>query len=62
MREFVEDTGVDQLQHVDDPSTELWDRFGVTQQRTYAYIDDDGSFRLAAYGSLIEDVQALIDS
>lgn len=60
MRAFVSEQGVGGLQHVDDPNTELWSRFGVTQQRTYVFINDDGSFRLSGYGSLIEDVEGLI--
>ncbi len=60
MRAFVADQGVDSFQHVDDQSAELWNRFGVTEQRTYAFINDDGSFRLSGYGSLIEDVEGLI--
>ena len=59
-RAFVNETSTGGFQHVDDQTQELWDRFGVTQQRTYVYIDDDGSFELTGYGSLIEDVQTLI--
>ena len=60
MREFVEQQGVGGFPHVDDQTAELWTRFGVTQQRTYVYINDDGTFEQANYGSHIEDVQALI--
>ena len=59
-REFVNATGVGAFPHVDDQSQELWDRFGVTQQRTYVLIDDDGSFRLTGYGNLPSDVEDLI--
>ena len=38
----------------------IWERFGVSEQRTYVYIDDDGSWRTAGYGSLASDVEALI--
>ena len=60
MRAFVEEQGVSSFQHVDDQTAELWLRFGVTQQRTYVYIHDDGTFRQAGYGSLLQDVEALI--
>ena len=60
MREFVNEQGVGAIQHVDDQSAELWTRFGVTQQRTYVFIDDDGSFRLSGYGNLPGDVEELI--
>ena len=59
-REFVESTGTGAFQHVDDQSQELWNRFGVTRQRTYVYINDDGTFEQAAYGTLFEDIEALL--
>ena len=48
------------MQHVDDPAQELWTRFGVTNQSTYVYINDDGTTRTTGYGNLRGDVQALI--
>ena len=62
MRAFVNAQGVGAFQHVDDPSAELWTRFGVSQQRTYIYINDDGTVTQTGYGSLREDVQTLINS
>lgn len=61
-REFVASTGSGSIQHVDDETQELWTRFGVVMQRTYVYLNDDGSFELSGYGSLLEDVQSLIAS
>ncbi|MEM9203364.1 MAG: hypothetical protein AAGC53_17075 [Actinomycetota bacterium] len=60
MRDFVASTGTDALAHIPDEDGVIWDRFGVTQQRTYVYIDDDGSWRTAGYGSLANDVADLI--
>ncbi len=40
----------------------VWEHFGVRQQRTYVYLNDDGTFEQAPYGNLREDVQALIAS
>ncbi len=60
MREFVADTSTDGLIHVPDVDGEIWTRFGVTQQRTYVFIDDDGTWRTSGYGSLQEDVEGLI--
>lgn len=57
---FIERTGVESFPHIDDNGGEIWDRFGVTQQRTYAFVNDDGSFRLSGYGSLRQDVEGLI--
>ncbi len=60
MQEFVVDTGSDGLTHIPDPDSNIWVRFGVTQQRTYVYINDDGSWRTSGYGSLEDDVRDLI--
>ncbi len=59
---FVEENDVDGLPHILDESGALWDAFGVTQQRTYIYVNDDGSTRVATYGQLEADVQELIAS
>ena len=58
--EFIESTGTDVLSHIPDEDGVIWDRFGVTQQRTYAYVNDDGTFELAGYGNLAADVEELI--
>jgi hypothetical protein len=60
MRSFVADTATDGLTHVPDEDGEIWTRFGVTAQRTYVYINDDGTWRTSGYGSLQSDVEALI--
>lgn len=60
MRGFVDETGTDSLAHIPDVDGVIWERFGVSQQRTYVFIDDDGSWRTAGYGSLAEDVESLI--
>ena len=62
MERFVAETGVDHFPHIPDPERVLWDRFGVRRQRTYVFIDDDGSVRTAGYGRLAADVEALIAS
>lgn len=61
MLDFIERTGVNAFPHIDDNGGEIWARFGVSQQRTYAYVNDDGTFRLSGYGSLEQDVVDLID-
>ncbi len=60
MIQFVEGTGSDALTHVPDEDGEIWTRFGVMQQRTYVFINDDGAWRTSGYGSLQEDVEGLI--
>ena len=62
MRDFVASTGTDGLIHIPDEEGVIWERFGVNEQRTYVFIDDDGSWRTAGYGSLASDVEALIAS
>lgn len=60
MAGFVDETGTSGIPHIPDVDGVIWERFGVSQQRTYVFIDDDGSWRTAGYGSLADDVQALI--
>lgn len=60
MREFVTERGVDTFEHIPDVDGEIWKRFGVTEHRIYVLIDDDGSIETTGYGSLADDVQALI--
>ena len=62
MQRFLNETGAGTFAHIPDEDGDLWARFEITQQRTYVYIDDDGSWRTADYGSLREDVEALIES
>ncbi|MEM7092406.1 MAG: hypothetical protein AAF567_05355 [Actinomycetota bacterium] len=60
MLEFVADTGVDGVTHIPDPEGVLWDRFGVTRQRTYVFVNDDGTTETLGYGSLQADVEDLL--
>ncbi len=60
INEFVDDTGTDLIEHIPDESGDLWRRFGVIEQRTYVLVNDDGTTRTTGYGSLEQDVQALI--
>ncbi len=60
MEQFVSDTGSDVVPHIPDPDGELWERFGVSEHRTYVLIDEDGTARTGAYGDLPDDVADLI--
>ncbi|MEM7273092.1 MAG: hypothetical protein AAF547_08445 [Actinomycetota bacterium] len=62
MGQFVAQTGVTGFPHIPDGDGVLWERFGVTEQRTYVFINDDGTARVGGYGQLAEDVEALIAS
>lgn len=59
---FVESTGTTDFDHVSDADGEIWERFGVTQQRTYIYINDDGTWEQGSYGTLGQRVEELIAS
>ncbi len=60
MAAFVDDTGTGLIPHIPDPDGVLWDRFGVTQQRTYVFLNDDGTSRVGTYGNLPGDVEELV--
>ncbi len=59
MRSFIADTGTDEFPHILDGG-EIWQQFGVSEQRTYVYVNDDGEWRTSGYGSLASDVEGLI--
>ena len=60
MQRFVTETGTDGFPHIPDDG-ELWDRFGVIEQRTYVFIDGDGDGQTwtTGYGNLAEQVERL---
>lgn len=62
METFVAEQGVEGIPHLPDLDGELWPRFGVDQQRTYVYVNDDGAVSIGGYGRLREEVEALIAS
>ena len=62
MAGFVSDVGFDDFTNVADESGEVWTRFGVTYQYTYAFVDDLGTVELVT-GPLDEaDVRARLDA
>ena len=58
--EFIANSGTGTISHIEDETQEIWNRFGITQQSTYVYINDDGTFQQAGYGNLAGDVAALL--
>lgn len=60
MEEFITDRAVTTFDHVPDVDGSIWESFGITQHRSYVLINDDGTQEITGYGSLEEDVQALI--
>lgn len=60
MERFVAANGTDTIDHIPDPTGEIWERFGVRQQRTYVIFNDDGMSQTIGYGSLPTDVAELI--
>ncbi len=61
-RTFIAAQGVGGLPHLDDEGGWVWDRFGVTQQRTYVFANDDGTLRITGYGSLEDEIERLIQN
>ena len=51
--QFLNQTGANPFAHVSEGSA-LWDRFGVGEQRTYVYLNNDGTWETSGYGSLRE--------
>ena len=60
MERFVAENGIEAFPHVPDPDGTLWERFGVRHQRTYVFVNDDGTVRTGGYGRLVADVEELI--
>ena len=48
------------IDHIPDLKSEIWNAFDVTMQRTYVFINADGTVEKKGYGSLASDVEALI--
>jgi len=57
---FVEGTESQSVPAIDDNGGEIWNRFEVFSQRTYVFINDDGTVRQGGYGNLENDVRDLI--
>lgn len=62
MERFVADNAVDAFPHIPDPDGTLWEQFGVREQRTYVFVNDDGTVRIGGYGRLASDVEELVNS
>ena len=60
MERFVSQTNATAFDHIPDEDGVLWQRFGVSQQRTYILINDDGTWERTGYDSLRDDVLDLI--
>ena len=58
---FVDRHGASGFAHIAN-GDDIWRRFGVTMQRTYVVINDDGTWRRTGYGNLAGEVQTLINS
>ena len=62
MEQFIAQNGVEGIPHIPDADGSLWQQFGVRQQHTYVFINDDGTARISGYGNLQADVEGLIAS
>jgi len=43
LERFVASYGASGLTHVSDTDNSVWERYGVTSQQTFVFINDDGS-------------------
>ena len=60
MEQFISLTGVDGFPNINDESSEIWARYGVTYQPTFVFIAADGSTE--RFGSLGQaSIQEAID-
>jgi hypothetical protein len=58
---FIDRHGASGFAHIEG-GDDIWRRFGVTQQRTYVFIDGEtGTWRRTGYGNLAGEVQTLIN-
>lgn len=60
MNAFVNQAGATNFPNLPDLNGEVWGNFGVVQQSSYVFINDDGTWRVSGYGSLPSDVAELI--
>ena len=60
MEQFISRTGVDGFPNINDESSEIWARYGVTYQPSFVFIAADGSTE--RFGSLGQaSIQQAID-
>lgn len=60
MRTFVERRGVGGFPHLADPDAAVWQRFGVTQQPSYAFVTADGKVEVVTRQLDGEDLLARV--
>ena len=63
MAVFVEETGVSGFAHIADVNNEIWRRYDIFSQPTFAFIDDDGSIEISGRGGsgeLADRIEALL--
>ncbi len=61
MREFVEDTGVTSMTHLNDTTGEMWTEYDVLSQPAFAFINADGSASTIQGVMSLEEIEAEID-
>lgn len=62
MADFVADVGFDDLTNVADLTGDIWARFEVTYQPTYAFVDDSGAIEVVPGPLDKDDLGARIDA
>lgn len=54
MKQFVSDPGVGAVPHLSDPAGKIWQRFGITRQSGYVFVDAAGAVVHRGY---LDDLQ-----
>ncbi len=62
MADFVADVGFDDVTNVADLTGDIWTRFEVTYQPTYAFVDDSGTVEIVSGPLDKDDLGARIDA
>jgi hypothetical protein len=60
MTAFVEDTGTGGLTHLADVDGDVWSRFGILAQPSFAFVSPDGGAEVFAGSLAADDLRAAV--
>ncbi|SFB47490.1 Thiol-disulfide isomerase or thioredoxin [Amycolatopsis marina] len=61
MRDFVDQYGVGNFQHLEDENADIWRRFGITYQPAYAFVSADGTVDVVKDRLSEEDLNSRVE-